>query len=377
MAAAEEGKAGKSAETKPGESSLNTVKGWLTDELNVAIAIGLFSICSASMLLLNKCVADAFHLDASVVIAQMSFAFIVLPVLPAAFLGKLHFGHWKDVALWSCTVPLLFSFMMVTSISALRNSSVGASNVVRNLSPLLMLPVETLLQEKVEYDVHTLVSLFVILGGVVIYVREDVRTSPLGVVLLVVNMILAMTDRLVQRRFIAVTPLDISKTGMVWLNNTIGILPQIGMLFVFNEPAQWSERLNAVQIPQWIAFGFSCALGIGIGWTAVNAQKYVSATTFMVVGNVNKLQKSDFGRRLQLRWTGVPKTILASPSLTATVQSGRGRTQHLRSSRRTTTTCCCYPFALDIFTIDLSDWFSLQQTLMSAHNVGILGIETK
>ena len=85
-AAAEEGKAGNSAETKPGESSLNTVKGWLTDELNVAIAIGLFSICSASMLLLNKCVADAFHLDASVVIAQMSFAFIVLPVLPAAFL---------------------------------------------------------------------------------------------------------------------------------------------------------------------------------------------------------------------------------------------------------------------------------------------------
>ena len=294
-AAAEEGKAGNSAETKPGESSLNTVKGWLTDELNVAIAIGLFSICSASMLLLNKCVADAFHLDASVVIAQMSFAFIVLPVLPAAFLGKLHFGHWKDVALWSCTVPLLFSFMMVTSISALRNSSVGASNVVRNLSPLLMLPVETLLQEKVEYDVHTLVSLFVILGGVVIYVREDVRTSPLGVVLLVVNMILAMTDRLVQRRFIAVTPLDISKTGMVWLNNTIGILPQIGMLFVFNEPAQWSERLNAVQIPQWIAFGFSCALGIGIGWTAVNAQKYVSATTFMVVGNVNKVFVWIFG----------------------------------------------------------------------------------
>ena len=45
------------------------------------------------------------------------------------------------------------------------------------------------------------------------------HTEPLGIVLLLVNMLFAMADRLVQRLFLAVHPLDISKTGALLLNN--------------------------------------------------------------------------------------------------------------------------------------------------------------
>jgi drug/metabolite transporter (DMT)-like permease len=258
------------------------------DKGTTAVACILFSICSASMLLLNASVARQFRLDATVVSIQMIFASAVCSTVLFSFL---RLDNWRDVLLWSATVPWLFSCMMITSITSLRHASVGMSNVIRNISPLLTMPIEHFLVHPIEIDVHTVFSLLVILAGIVLYVHEDVHSEVLGIVLLVVNMIFAMSDRLVQRRFLGVKPLDISKTGMMLLNNSVGLLPQIPMLLIFDEIPQWQSRLapSAHSPLTWTALAMSCVVGICIGWTAMNAQRHISATSFMVLGNVNKV----------------------------------------------------------------------------------------
>jgi len=280
----EEGKAGASDEKAAASETIDD--SWLTHEVKVAGSCALFAVSSASMLLLNSCVARAYHLESTVTIIQMLFASATLSTL---FFWALRFDNMRDVLTWSSIVPLLFSAMMVTSLIALRNASVGATNVVRNISPLLMLPIESCIQERVDVDVHTIFSLVIILTGIILYVHEDVHTSAFGLFMLVVNMVLAMSDRLVQRRYLAVRPLAISKTGMLLLNNSIGILWQIPTLFILNEPPKWEARFSQADAGNYVALVFSCIVGIAIGWTAINAQRFVSATTFMVLGNVSKV----------------------------------------------------------------------------------------
>merc|ERR1711988_1994774 len=39
---------------------------------------------------------------------------------------------------------------------------------------------------------------------------------------------------------------------------------------------------------EYVMLFLSCLVGVGIGWSAINAQQYVTATTMMVITNVNK-----------------------------------------------------------------------------------------
>ena len=45
----------------------------------------------------------------------------------------------------------------------------------------------------------------------------------------------------------------------------------------------------------WALLGASCVNAVAISWAGINAQAYVTATTFMVLTNVNKVLVVTFG----------------------------------------------------------------------------------
>merc|ERR1712054_623043 len=45
----------------------------------------------------------------------------------------------------------------------------------------------------------------------------------------------------------------------------------------------------------YILLIISCLTGVAIGWAGINAQYYLTATSFLVVGNVNKFLVIGFG----------------------------------------------------------------------------------
>jgi len=256
----------------------------------------LFMVCSASMMLVNKqVVGRTFHTPLIVLDIQLAFAALVLPM---CFFWAMRFGSSRDVWRWVRVVTPLYAGMLASSMIAQLYASVGLQVAIRNLGPLIALPIESVFNEPIVADKWTWLSLLVILGGVCLYVDESLQhqdSSELvaGILLMLLNLVVALFERLFQRRLIAIEPVDVSKTGMLFLNNAGAILPVSALLLIPGELHEtdiladhWNAERTAMDYVLLVA---SCIAGVAIGWTAINAQQYVTATTMLVITNLNKV----------------------------------------------------------------------------------------
>eukprot|EP00326_Haptolina_ericina_P019307 CAMPEP_0181179070 /NCGR_PEP_ID=MMETSP1096-20121128/6061_1 /TAXON_ID=156174 ORGANISM="Chrysochromulina ericina, Strain CCMP281" /NCGR_SAMPLE_ID=MMETSP1096 /ASSEMBLY_ACC=CAM_ASM_000453 /LENGTH=249 /DNA_ID=CAMNT_0023267389 /DNA_START=45 /DNA_END=790 /DNA_ORIENTATION=+ len=107
----------------------------------------------------------------------------------------------------------------------------GAIVVLRNIAPMVTLAIEGFFGERVEINLPTVFSLVYILSGVALYVSTDVRTSPIGMAYMLLNMVSGVLERLLQRKMIALSPIDVSKTGMMLLNNAVSLILIVPLLF--------------------------------------------------------------------------------------------------------------------------------------------------
>ena len=105
--------------------------------------------------------------------------------------SSLHFGSVRDVMRWATTIPLLFTFMLASSMLALDLASMGAIVVVRNVAPIITLAMERAMSEHIELDASTILSMLVIIGGVVLYTYNDIQFSAAGLLLMGFNMVSA------------------------------------------------------------------------------------------------------------------------------------------------------------------------------------------
>jgi len=161
------------------------------------------------------------------------------------------------------------------------------------------LPVERYFNEPIPVDKWSYISLLYILSGVVLYVvallehkNEKMTNLALGLTLMVANMLFAITERLYQRKMIAVEPIDVSKTGMLLLNNGLSVLPTTLLFCIppFEEYKTFDRFGTAYSNDNdYFMLFLSCVCGVAIGYTAINAQQYVTATTMLVVTNMNKI----------------------------------------------------------------------------------------
>ena len=196
---------------------------------------------------------------------------------------------------WALTVPLLFSAMLVSSMYAMRYNSLGTVAVFRNVAPLITLPIERLFRVPVLVSRDTVLSLLTVIVGVALYYGTTLELSLLGFLLILLNMTLAVLERLLQRHLLSNDPVDMSKSAMMLLNNAVGILPNMLLLLPVGEIWQWHDVLGGVSRRGWAFIFLSCNNGVAISWAGLKAQQLVTATTFMVLTNVNKFVVILFG----------------------------------------------------------------------------------
>jgi len=253
--------------------------------LKAVLACLLFMACSAAMMIVNKHVMIMFELPVTVVLIQVLFT---VTVLLAGFSSSIHIGSCDDFVRWARFIPFLYSLMLTSSLLALNSYSMGAMTVVRNFAPIFTLPIEKVLQENIPADCITFLILLYVASGAVLYMKDDIHFSAFGLVMMLVNAIVASLERLMQRRLIAVRPVDISKTGMLFINNAAGLFYVSGVLLIFPEYQDWSTITERSLFAFFLLF-LSCIVGVAIGWSAINAQAYVSASTMLVLTNLNKV----------------------------------------------------------------------------------------
>ena len=309
-----------SASSSP--SLVERVKAEAATAAALLLSVLFFMMCSCSMLIVNKLALNALPLPFVVLTLQMAFAVVALCCAPC----YLRFGSLQDVLRWCRGIPWLFAGMLGSSMLALNFASMAALVVVRNMGPLLALPIERAYQEKIAVSVRSVAAMVVILAGVVLYMYNDVTLDPanaaLGLLYMFINLVLAIIHGLLTRRLLAVAPVDISSNGIVVLNNFCSLLPMaFGGVVNSNEWARLPEAAKKLGAGEWALIVASCTVGLGISWAGINVQRcgprnsgatraqfgailerplpppcrYISATTMLVLTNLNKFVVIGFG----------------------------------------------------------------------------------
>jgi drug/metabolite transporter (DMT)-like permease len=83
-------------------------------------------------------------------------------------------------------------------------------------------------------------------------------------------------------------PLESLWTPVLY-TNTFSVLPALAVCFLSNELAPESLATFEVTSSSYLWLGMSCAFGIAISWSGFWCQSMVSATTYTVVGVMNKM----------------------------------------------------------------------------------------
>ena len=251
-------------------------------KLNEVVLAGLlWSACSVGMTLLNKLAVSSTEAPFGILLVQLLFT--ILAVL-ASEGRKLRFG--RGTLKWAVIVPPLFLLMLCSSMVALQYVSVGAFVVIRNLGPMFTLAIETTLHspDNLVCDAGTVISLVSTVIGVVVYQMERIEWPGLGVVLLLGNLVIACADRLVQRHMLAVQKVDVSKPGLMLLNNGVGFVLVAGIAaLVPGELARTWAAISEANLRTFLVLA-SAIVGIGIAYAGIWLQSLITATSFMVLG---------------------------------------------------------------------------------------------
>ncbi|CAE8581230.1 unnamed protein product [Polarella glacialis] len=255
-------------------------------DLELGPAVGSWMICSVGMMIFNKGAIGVFPLECTLTGLQM--AFTVLAMLVFCF-RSIHIGSARDVLRWSLVAPF-FTGMLLTSILALKNAPMTLVIVFRSLSPVLALAIERFYPNPLAITPAMLWAIAVMIAGTGLYASTLERDSFVGIQWVLLNMVFAVGDRLLQRLMLAKDqhPVDISKTGVTLLNNALGMLPLLVMAGYKGEFSKVHGACASLDLAGWTMVAMSCVVGVGIGYTGIWAQSLISATSFLVLVNANK-----------------------------------------------------------------------------------------
>ena len=102
-------------------------------------------------------------------------------------------------------IPGLFSAMLISSFYTYVYISLSLLTVVRNMSPLVSLTIESVVmppEKRPQVSMMVVVSILVMAVGAVIYAGGLKEFSVIGVMFGVANMVLAVTERMTSRRLL-------------------------------------------------------------------------------------------------------------------------------------------------------------------------------
>jgi len=169
---------------------------------DLILTITGYMLASSGMSIFNKLTVINLPLPLTIVAVQMAFTVASLLCTPSL----LSWGSTEDLKRWGLTVPLLFVGMLASSMIAMQFASLGAIVVCRNVAPIATMLIESMFRIPFVLTTHTVLSLLTIVGGVCMYEANDLSFSFGGICAILVNMVFAVLERIMQRHLMANNP---------------------------------------------------------------------------------------------------------------------------------------------------------------------------
>jgi len=192
-----------------------------------------------------------------------------------------------------CLVPAAYAAMLNSSLLGYEYLSLTLVTVFRNLAPLLTMAVEGVImppEHRPKVSAPIVGALFIMVVGAALFSWAETAFSWFGVGLVALNTILAITDRVLQRRLLVAECKDLPINACMVLNNGLGIIPTLFLAYATSEVATFEESAANWRDPGIIVLVImSGFMGLFIGLSGLMCQKAMSATSFQVLQNMSKV----------------------------------------------------------------------------------------
>ena len=288
-----QGKGGEGETLLPVRSSVGRVR----DAILLLGAMFCFVASSVGTFILNKFVVSLFAAPLLVVVFQCVVTCMIFGIVQR---NAIRFGDWRTTLTWGCVIPILFAMMLGTSMLALDMTTVTTVYIMRNMLPIMSYPIERYLN----FPGVPRVSALLVLGmgmiacGTFFYSlpswRVELTTS--GVVILFINIIFTIFDRLLQRKWLysydhqADPAKKLSVAACVMLNNSLGSVFLILAAAGIGEASSASyQHVRSLDVSAWCLLLVSCIIASSLSFAAMAIQQLIGATEMFALQNVCKM----------------------------------------------------------------------------------------
>ena len=256
----------------------------------VTSAVAFYCICSGGMLLVNKLAVH--HLPLPGLVTACQFSLCSLCVYGSKLCGWLEMDDFEwDKVKYFLIYVLSFTIGTYTNMKVLSMANVETVIVFRSCTPLAVAILDYLVYKRAAPTLRSCASLFLITSGAMGYILTDREFQVRGMAAYYWVSIwwAVLVFQLTYGKFL-VTGINLKSLWTpVLYTNTFSIIPALLVCLIAGELKQ--SRLDSVNI-DGAAIGWlllSCGIGIGISWAGFWCQSLVSATTYTVVGVMNKM----------------------------------------------------------------------------------------
>eukprot|EP00271_Cylindrocystis_brebissonii_P009646 TRINITY_DN24672_c0_g1_i1.p1 TRINITY_DN24672_c0_g1~~TRINITY_DN24672_c0_g1_i1.p1 ORF type:complete len:357 (-),score=6.56 TRINITY_DN24672_c0_g1_i1:630-1700(-) len=263
------------------------VKIELGDVSVIPLVVG-YTICSSLLAVVNKAAIDVFPFPS--LLTAFQYLTCVVAVFALGRLGALDYDP-LDWGLLKSFFPAAFCFYLsiFTNTTLLRYANLETFIVFRSSCPILVAIADTLFRKQPLPSMYTFGSLFIILLGAIGYVLTDSQFTVRAYIWAFAYLAIMTFDMVFIKH--VVSNIKLSTWGLVMYNNFIALVLAPGFWAVTGE----FRETNAANVMDWLQFWtlfpvlLSCAFGLAISFFGFSCRRAVSATSFTVLGVVNKL----------------------------------------------------------------------------------------
>ncbi|KAG5019434.1 hypothetical protein AAZX31_06G146600 [Glycine max] len=268
---------------------------------NQALLSGLaYCFSSCGMILVNKFVLSSYDFNAgiSLMLYQNLISVGIVYVLSLLGLVSTEPLTWRLIKVW-LPVNVIFVGMLVTSMFSLKYINVAMVTVLKNVTNVITALGEMYLFKK-HHDGKVWAALFLMIISAITGGITDLSFNAVGYAWQTVNCFLTASYSLTLRRVMDTAKLvtksgNLNEFSMVLLNNTLSLPLGIFMIIVFNE-VDYLLTTPLLRLPSfWLVMTFSGFLGLAISFTSMWFLHQTGATTYSLVGSLNKIPLSIAG----------------------------------------------------------------------------------
>lgn len=253
------------------------------------MAIAANSLCSSSMLLLNKLAIHLIPMPSSISVVQLIFCTLVV------FMGKhlklLSVDDFERSKVLPC-LAYVASFVggLYANMRALEIANVDTIIVFRSITPLFVCGLDYFFLGRALPKLRSLCSLLGIAVGSLGYVLNDKEFHMKGVLAytwVTAYMLIICFSMTYGKYLISGIKWGTPVWGNVYYVNVLSILPMLSLGLMNQEWKQYgTTEFTANTLCALLA---SCCVGMGISYTGFQCRSLLSATSYTLIGVVNKL----------------------------------------------------------------------------------------